>query len=232
MASSQLSTQLRNRIASNNHETEKGVSSTPRAFAKDIKQNLDGARDDFFSQLLGIGKYEKSYHEGSSHSEGSKPYQKFTLYDSDRSVSHADRALAAPKIERRPHVETPMDYHAEIARAGERAVKRESRETQQQIQDIMAELQRLISSSTKIVQMEFGTYQVASAPKAIGKYQTNFLSWMLSVVRSARQQVEDAGAWLAVAKGKGKKRGYTQSAKSLGTSFTQSNERQVATQTG
>lgn len=230
MANSKLTAQLRNRFSANNHEKEKSVSELPQAFIKDVKQNVSAAGEDFFSQLLGVGKFESTT-QPDNHGEV-KPYEKFTLYDSDRKAQHADAKHEAPIVERKPAIAAAIDYHAEMAHGSERANRRENREVQQQIQEITTELQRLIASSTKMIQMEFGSYQVSTAPKAIGKYQTNFLAWMLSVVRDARQKVEDAGAWMAVAKGKGNKRGYSQSSKSLGTSFTQSNERNVATQTG
>lgn len=233
MANSKLTSQIKNKFTSTNPiEKGPGYSDLPGSFVKDVKQNIAAVPDDFFNQLLGMGRFENTGTDSAPHGDEVKPYQKFTLYDSDRKTTQEDTVHETPKAERKPAITAAIDYHAEMARGSERSSKRENREVQQQIQEIMHELQRLISSSTKIVQMEYGTYQVSSAPKAVGKYHTNFLSWMLTVVRTARQQVEDAGAWLAVAKGKGKKRGYTQSSKSLGTSFTQSNERNVATQTG
>lgn len=231
MANSSSSTQYRNRIASNNPiESGSSFSDIPGSLVKNVTQNLSEAKDDLFSQLLGVGKFEKT--DQPTENDEVKPYQKFTLYDSDRKAIKADTKPETPKVERKPAIAAAIDYHAEIVQGSERASRKENREIQMQIQEIMQELQRLISSSDKIIQMEYGSYQVSSAPKAVGTFHTNFLAWMLSVVRDARKKVEDAGAWLAVAKGKGNKRGYRQSSKSLGTSFTQSNERNVATQTG
>ena len=108
----------------------------------------------------------------------------------------------------------------------------ESQETKYQIQQIMEELQRLVSSSDKIIQMTFGDISVASAPTVVGKYHTNFFSWMLTVIRTARQKVEESGAWLSVAKSKGSRKGYQNMSKKHGTSFSMSNERTTATQSG
>ncbi|CAN5176832.1 hypothetical protein BH09PAT1_BH09PAT1_1000 [soil metagenome] len=234
MANSRLTAQIKNRFpVKNTAETESSFADIPSSFAKDTKKQVSAVPDDFFSQLLGMGDFEKSDHAESKGAEEAKPYEKFTLYDSDRkSSSHVDAKAESPKAERKPAIAAAMDYHAEMARGSERSSKKEKRELQMHIQEITQELQRIIASSSKMLQVEYGSYQVSAAPKDVGKYHTNFLAWMLNVVRTARQQVEDAGAWMAVAKGKGSKRGYVQSSKSMGTSFTQSNERSVATQTG
>jgi hypothetical protein len=96
------------------------------------------------------------------------------------------------------------------------------------IEEIMAELQRLVKSST-IISNEYARVAVEQKPVAAGKYHLNFFDFMLSVIKTARMKVEDSGAWMAVAK---KKSGYLQKAKSMGTKFTLSHERTVATQTG
>ncbi len=227
MANSNITSQLRNRIASNNPiETERPVSDIPDRAGQDIQDSVTAAPADFFNQLLAVDGLAP--HSQERPADDVKPYEKFTLYASD----HKDPEPTKQKAERRVDIAPAMNYHSEIAHGSERASKKENRELQFQIQEIVAELQRLVDSSNKIIQMEFGTVSVSSAPTTVGKYHTNFFSWMLTVIRTARQKVEDSGAWLAVAKGKGHKRGYKQSSKSLGTSFTQSNERQVATQTG
>jgi hypothetical protein len=227
MANSNITSQLRNRIASNNPiEKERSLSDIPGAIAKDVKNSIAAAPADFFNQLLGMGDFAVDHQERPD--DDVKPYEKFTLYTSDRK----DNTPEKPKVEHRPDLAPAINYHSEIAHSSERSSKKENRELQLQIQEIVAELQRLVDSSNKIIQMEFGTVSVSSAPTAVGEYHTNFFSWMLTVIRTARQKVEDSGAWLAIAKGKGNKRGYKQSSKSLGTSFTQSNERNVATQTG
>jgi len=94
---------------------------------------------------------------------------------------HADAKKETPNVERKPAIAAAIDYHAEMARGSERSNKKENRELQQQIQEITQELQRLIASSNKMIQMEYGSYQVSSAPKDVGKYHTNFLAWMLNV---------------------------------------------------
>jgi hypothetical protein len=55
---------------------------------------------------------------------------------------------------------------------------------------------------------------------------------MLTVIRSARQKVEDSQSWMGAVKGKGAKRDYWGMFKKHGTTFGQSGERSVATSVG
>lgn len=223
MASSSITSQIKNRLATINPiEKERVAADSPDKAAKSMAQPITAASADFFGELLGINTQEQDL---------IKPYEKFTLYSSDRKTVSKESPKPA-KIERRKDIAPGVNYHSEVIHNSERSLRKENRELQSQIQEIYAELQRLVNSSNKIIQMEFGSISVTPLPVAVGKYHTNFLTWMLTVIVTARQKVEDSAAWMAVAKGKGRKRGYSQSAKSHGTSFTQSNERQVATQTG
>lgn len=224
MAGTKLTAQIKQQIAANNTvEIGKSTSSNfPKEFGKQLKQNLASTPDDSMSQLLGIGRFEETT---SSISQEMKPGQEFVL---PKKTSQKE----LPTPERRPHIAAGIDYHAEVVRHRERGSKRESQEIQYQIQQIMEELQRLVSSSDKIIQMTYGQVTVSTTPTIVGKYHTNFFTWMLTVIRTARQKVEDSGAWLATAKGKGGKKGYWNQFKKHGTSFGMSNERQVATQTG
>lgn len=225
MANATLTPQQRNHIASSNPlETGKSaVGDFTREFSSAIKQSVAPIPDTFLNQLLGLDSSENS---AQNHSQpvDMQAGQEFTL---PKAVKKE-----LPQPERRPHIEAGIDYHRDVLHNSERSVGRESQETRYQIQQIMEELERLISSSDKIIQMTYGDISVASAPTIVGKYHTNFFSWMLTVIRTARQKVEDSGAWLQVAKSKGSSKGYQNQAKKHGTSFSMSNERTVATQSG
>jgi hypothetical protein len=105
------------------------------------------------------------------------------------------------------------------------------REINEKLQQIMAELQRLISSS-KELKLEFADVNVDAPPPQAGEYHLNFFDWLLLTIRTAREKVEDSGAWLNAVKGKNKKKGYWGMFKKHGTSFGLSNERSIATQAG
>ena len=121
-----------------------------------------------------------------------------------------------------------IDYQQEIVQGRERQQVRHATELEQKIQEIMLELKRLVGS-TKILSNEYAEIAVEQKPVAAGTYHLNFFDFVLSVIKTARMKVEDSGAWMAVAK---KKNGYQQKSKNLGTKFSLSHERTVATQTG
>ena len=125
-----------------------------------------------------------------------------------------------------------IDYHRDVATSSERASRKEASEIEQKFQQVKQELNRMVESSNKIIQDEFGGITLEQAPTEVKNYHVNFLDWLLITVSTARQKVEDSGAWLSAMRSKKSQRGYKQMAKSHGTSFTMSNERQVATQTG
>lgn len=125
-----------------------------------------------------------------------------------------------------------IDYHREIATTSERSVRKNQSEMEQRFSQIKEELDRLVASSNKIVQEEFGGITTEQAPREVGKYHINFLDWMLIAIRTTREKVEDSGAWLQTMKNKKGKKGYWGMFKKHGTSFGMSNERSVATQTG
>jgi len=143
----------------------------------------------------------------------------------EKQRAHAEKAIEKPKAE------AAMNYSREIAQAGERAAKGETREMHQNIQQIKQELAQLVSSSQEL-KLHFADVGVDSATPTVGKYQQNFFEWMLVVIRQARQKVEDSGAWLNTVKGKGGKKGYWGMFKQHGTTFGMSGERAVATQVG
>ncbi|MDO8583193.1 MAG: DUF5660 domain-containing protein [bacterium] len=129
------------------------------------------------------------------------------------------------------HVEPGIDYARQIVHAGERALSHENQEMEAQLRELMAEIKKLADSS-KELQIQFKEVAVEQHSVKPGKYHKSFFSWLLSVVRVARQKVEDSGAWLTAMQSKKKSREYGSMAKKHGTGFTLSNERTVATQVG
>jgi hypothetical protein len=133
--------------------------------------------------------------------------------------------------EKTPDIEAGIDYSREIVHVEEIAIKRENREVEMQLREIMVEIKKLTDSS-KELQMQFKNVAVEQHATTPGKYHKNFFSWLLSMIKAARMKVEDSGAWLAAMHSKKKSREYGAMAKKQGTSFTLNNERTVATQVG
>ena len=131
------------------------------------------------------------------------------------------------------HIRAHIEYHDEIRKSGERASHAETQQLTRQVQEILAELKKLIGSS-KVMEAEFAEIMVMDTPPEVGEYHLNFFDWLLLTIRQAREKVEDSGAWLAAVKGKNSKKGggYWDMFKKHGTSFGMSNERSAATSTG
>lgn len=179
--------------------------------------------DDFFAQLLG---FEDEFGDFDQPKKGDMKHgEEITL---NKRGKKEKRSAEQRLPERRMPA---IDYHAEILYGSERLSKRESRQLEQRIQEIMDELNRLVSSSQKLG-MQFAEVGVAAVPTGAGKYHLHFFEWMLGIVRGARMKIEDGGAWLNVLSSKKAGRKYGAMAKKHGTSFTLSNERTAATQTG
>lgn len=133
--------------------------------------------------------------------------------------------------EKKVHIEAAMDYAGEILHADEKIQREENKELRTQIEEIKIELVK-ISKSSKQLQSAFRDINTAPMPVNPGKYHLNFFEWVLSVLRSASIRVQEASTWMSVVSGKKEKKGYWNSAKKHGTSFTLSSERVVAQQVG
>jgi hypothetical protein len=156
----------------------------------------------------------------------------FNFLTHQKSASENSHASSEKKTQRS---EAAMDYHGqfrnEIVRNREKVSRSEHQEMQQNIQQIKVELSKLVASS-QILKLEFAEVSVEQTAPNIGQYHLNFFEWMLTVIRAAREKVEDSNAWLGTVKGKGAKRDYWSMFKTHGTTFGLSGERSVATQVG
>ena len=131
----------------------------------------------------------------------------------------------------RPRIEAAIDYHRDVVKNREKLSKQDHREMQRNIEQIKVEISKLVASS-QVLKMEFASVNVEQSTANVGQYHLNFLEWMLTVIRSARQKVEDSQSWVGAIKGKGAKKNYWGMLKKHGTTFGLSGERSVATQVG
>lgn len=142
-----------------------------------------------------------------------------------------EMVIGEPKAEKPHHKEAGLEYHREIKRVSERSVNRVNNEIDAKLEQILLELDKLIDSSSEL-EHRFEAMAVSEKPVEPGTYHLNFFEWMLSVISSTRQQIEDSSAWLGAVSSKKSKKSYWAMFKKHGTSFGMSNERQVATQSG
>lgn len=186
----------------------------------------------FLSQLLGIdlkssGKTasaERPQEEVHAKPNGGEIFNFANHQPSEKAKAHAEKA---PKRQ----AEAAINYHREVATNRERASKSELRGMQQNVEQIKAELGKLIASS-QVLKMEFASVTVEQSTENVGQYHLNFFEWMLAVIKSARQKVEESQSWVGTMKGKGAKKSYWGMFKKHGTTFGLSGERSVATQVG
>jgi len=197
-----------------------------------VKEAQESAKT-FLSQLLGLdlgGSQSHASAQEAQHDESAKQQNKGVIFDVAKHNASASEHTKSHKEVARPK-EAAIDYHRDIVKNRERMSKHETQEMQRNIEQIKVELSRLVASS-QMLKMEFSDITVQQAIPNIGQYHVNFFEWILTVIRSARQKVEDSNSWMGAVKGKGAKRDYWGMFKQHGTTFGLSGERAVATQVG
>lgn len=202
----------------------------PGAFTDSIKKDLIGKKtvDTAAKQVVGHGLAEKSHEKpvakgGPVKMEAGKP-----VHLGKKEANGHEK----PSAEKKLHIRAGNEYHGDMARISERAVSREQQEHAQQLKEIRAEIARFMSSLSTVLKNEYKEIAVDQAPASPGRYHTNFLEWVLINIRTARQKVEDGGAWLAAVQSRKGQKGYKHRAKHEGTKFTQNMDRNVATSVG
>lgn len=195
--------------------------------------------EDTWAQIYGL--QSQDHHKDQKGKKTEKPDKKEQksvgqsviemLVGQEYSVNQKSEGPASSETPKK-YVEPAISYHRDIVKSGEDSSRRNLSEMDRKFAQIHDELKRLVDSSNKVIQDEFGGVALESAPKEVGTYHINFLDWMLIAISTARQKVEDSGAWLSAMKSKKGKKGYWGMFKKHGTTFGMSNERNVATQTG
>jgi hypothetical protein len=198
----------------------------------------DKANDNFIAQLLAM---DSGKNHADNFSESKQTIKKSGQMKAGETIDFRQFHVQAEydemsyfesiKPDKKSEKLAGIDYTSEILYGSKNLNKREAVELDQRIQDIMDELKRLVKSSS-ILNSDFLNLSAEQKPLNPGKYDLNFFEWLLIEIKKIRMKVEDAGAWLTVMKSKKSQRKYGSMAKKHGTSFTLSNERTTATQTG
>jgi hypothetical protein len=201
-----------------------------------LKETQDSAKT-FLEQLLGIS-LKKNADRSPAEAQAEETTQTSTNghievfnFQKHHGTTPSEKPRVHAEQTPRRRAEAAIDYHRDIVKNRERASKGELKEMNRNIEQIKIELSKLVSTS-QVLKLEFAEVTVEQSTTTVGQYHLNFFEWMLAVIRSAREKVEDSGAWLGAVKGKGAKRGYWGMFKKHGTMFGLSGERAVATQVG
>ncbi len=135
------------------------------------------------------------------------------------------------KKEAQGHIEAGLDYRRGIIDVTKRVDRENTQVLNAKISEILTELKKITAASAEIA-IEFKEVTVEQRIESPGEYHVTFFQWMLSLVKSARQKIEDSGAWLSVMKSKKSQKQYWNMFKKHGTTFGLSNERVISTQAG
>lgn len=186
---------------------------------KDVMKNfwdqfLKGTADAASVQMFN----ENIFTAGAAHHEDMQEGQEVMLKKAEKKAEHRAQ-------HNREYFVQDVDRDPNLLKRQEQAV------LEQQIEQILVELKQLIKASSEM-QTAFKEIETENVPVEAGTYHIHFFEWVLSVVRGARQKVEDSGSWLSTSNSKKKQKGYWNQFKKHGTSFALSSERNVATQVG
>lgn len=201
-----------------------------------VKEAQESAKS-FISQLLGID-LDKHHGATSETAADAKHGEALSANGGDifdlakhHSTSEKSKVYADKAPKHHTEAAPAIDYHHDIVKSREKLSKQENHEMKQNIEQIKVEIAKLVASSQEL-KMEFSSITAEQSLPNVGVYHINFFEWMLTVIRSARQKVEDSQSWMGAVKGKGAKRDYWGMFKKHGTTFGLSGERAVATQVG
>ena len=171
------------------------------------KDLLTGSSKDVSAQIFGAPK-------GASHEL--KPGQEASLKKPEK---------------KKAVTEAHMEYFREIKNADISPRKQEDQAMEQKVEQIRIEIKKLMNAS-KQLEATFKNVQIEQKVVKAGRYHETLLTFILSLVRSAKVKMEEGASWMNVSKNKKQQRQYQSMAKKHGTSFTLNNERTAATQTG
>lgn len=107
----------------------------------------------------------------------------------------------------------------------------ESIQLKQEIGELLRQI-KLLAKSTSNLTQEVSLLAMEDMPVNPGRYHVNFLEWLVRLIKSLREKVEDSRTWLSVFHSKKKQKQYWSMFKKHGTSFGLSSERTIATQVG
>ncbi|TXG76483.1 hypothetical protein E6Q11_04455 [Candidatus Dojkabacteria bacterium] len=196
-----------------------------KGFMDSVTDDLAKAAPDVLAQQV-VGKEPSSH---SSHGE-MKAGQEVDLShggDHGKNEGHADEHGESHAGGHHAATEIGHHYQQEIAHAGAEVAHEQAQERAGEYHHALSELAGMAHGNEQLENV------VANAEQQNAQGTVQELSWVERVLAGEKMKVdiEDSGSWMGALGRKNGKDYWTQ-AKNKGTSFTQSNERSVATQVG
>lgn len=203
-------------MAVNNKKKKKDLAyDNPIEAVRDIAENFtSAARDD----LVG-GMADSAFQQifGGGAKAGDLNPNEEVLINNQKETGSIAETLAYQK--QRESIEKNVFFYKEEV------------ELKQQIEQLLKEIKLLIKS-TNSLSAEVAAVAVEDAPVNPGKYHLNFFEYLIKMIKSLRERVDESQTWLRTFSSKKQQKKYWSMYKKHGTTFGLSNERVVATQTG
>ncbi len=151
----------------------------------------------------------------------------------DRRITQIDHPHTVEKLSHKKELQKARVAEFHRARMGEwhQVFSMKEKETGRAIENLRLELKAL---THEIKKLETNVQQAVFSPiLKPGKYHKAFYETLTEFVKLLREEARSANSWLTLYKSRSLKQGhYWNMANQKGTSFTQNNERSVATSIG
>ena len=217
----------------NRSYVDNGIESLREGVGRELKSTGASALDQFFKDFLkgtaeGIPK-QLIPQEKTNHSQTGELVegQEMVLKRQEEQKIEVKRSNERAVMHR--------EYFRRYVEAPEPTNTREQQTNTVRIQEVQAEIKKLISASQEMeiafkeVSADVSTKSITSKPS---QYEAHFFEWVLVTIKNARARIEEGQNWLALFSSKRSQQKYWNMSKKHGTTFSQSGERSVATQTG
>lgn len=180
--------------------------SESKSFAKATTTEVKKGVSEMWRQLLGGSSESTSHTESGDKKLGGVVFER---------TKHETKSP-----ERRKGAEIATQHIERIRRTNELA-KTEVSQIANKMEQVLAEIRNLAATST-VLKMQFSEVTMQQRPKEVGKYHIGMMEMILDLVRSAKQNIESANAWINTSKKKGND--YWSMAKKHGETFTRGSE--------
>jgi hypothetical protein len=188
---------------------------TGAELGKHVKNEVvGGLSKDAVAQLLGID-ITSTFKNIVSHEYGAEEAAKVgpeaghhgtDKFDIFIAANHAaDKETKRRLAKGKDRIDPGIDYHSDMLRSGDHALRRAKAETNHMVQELKGEMEALSKAVNKMG-TEFASVSTEQAPVDGGEYHKHFFEWMLSVIKNARAKVEEAGTWMSAGAARGAKK--------------------------
>lgn len=147
-------------------------------------------------------------------------------------MSEGQELSLSSEAQHESFAEPAYNYKAEVLHAEQKGAHENQQMIEAQVREILSEIKQLLASSQEMSAQFQQLVVEQEIPVNAGKYHLNFFESFLQLIRDMRETVENSNSWMTALQSKKGSKNYWSFAKKFGTTFSQSNERSIATQAG